>query len=286
MSDKKQLISTSGDGTLSVIDIRSSKTTPLAHSEDQEDELLSIIPIRGGAKFVVGTQQGPLHIFSRSAGWADCVDRIPGHPHSVDALCAIPSSYPSAHSTILTGSSDGMVRAVQLYPTKLLGAVADHGDWPVEKIKVELNGEGRWMGSVGHEEGVKLTDLKDVFEDDKDDEAGMEEEDEDDDGQDVVGEGDGVQDKMNQTALEQVEVPDVEPDVSGEDEEVAKLEDSSGLELDAADKTVQMDSDADSDAPIPQEKKRKRKERDPLNAGPRKKGRDQMDAEKGFFGNL
>lgn len=36
----------SGDGSLSVIDIRSSKTTPLAHSEDQEDELLSIVPIR------------------------------------------------------------------------------------------------------------------------------------------------------------------------------------------------------------------------------------------------
>ena len=37
----------SGDGTLSVLDVRSSKTKPFAHSEDQEDELLSIVPIRG-----------------------------------------------------------------------------------------------------------------------------------------------------------------------------------------------------------------------------------------------
>jgi hypothetical protein len=37
----------SGDGTLSVIDIRSKKTEPFAQSEDQEDELLSIIPIKG-----------------------------------------------------------------------------------------------------------------------------------------------------------------------------------------------------------------------------------------------
>lgn len=37
----------SGDGTLSVMDVRSKKTEPLTHSEDQEDELLSIVPFKG-----------------------------------------------------------------------------------------------------------------------------------------------------------------------------------------------------------------------------------------------
>ena len=68
----------SGDGTLSVIDVRYSKTVPLAQSEDQEDELLSIVSIRGGEKTVVGTQQGILSIFNRASGWGDCVDRVPG----------------------------------------------------------------------------------------------------------------------------------------------------------------------------------------------------------------
>lgn len=84
----------SADGTLSVIDVRSTKTEPFAHSEDQEDELLSIIPIKGcvlpvlillvltsscsGAKTVVGTQLGILSIFNKSSGWRDCVDRVPG----------------------------------------------------------------------------------------------------------------------------------------------------------------------------------------------------------------
>ena len=36
----------SGDATLSILDIRSSKTTPFAQSEDQEDELLSAISIK------------------------------------------------------------------------------------------------------------------------------------------------------------------------------------------------------------------------------------------------
>lgn len=36
----------SADGTLSVIDVRANKPEPLARSEDQEDELLSIVAIR------------------------------------------------------------------------------------------------------------------------------------------------------------------------------------------------------------------------------------------------
>ena len=36
----------SGDGTLSVIDVRSKKTEPFAQSEDQEDELLSLVTIK------------------------------------------------------------------------------------------------------------------------------------------------------------------------------------------------------------------------------------------------
>lgn len=125
----------------------------------------------------------------------------------------MPSDLPGIDttSTILTGSSDGYVRAVQILPTKLLGVVADHGDWPVERITVgggtaELtidvdykndddeeewhgigNATGRtgggaiasvdeddnasasggrwWVGSVGHEDGLRLTDLMSFFRD-------------------------------------------------------------------------------------------------------------------------
>jgi len=64
LQDKKQLVATrcvdgpflftfsesfctSGDGTLSVMDVRSKMREPFAHSEDQEDELLSIVPFKG-----------------------------------------------------------------------------------------------------------------------------------------------------------------------------------------------------------------------------------------------
>lgn len=160
LEDKRQLISTSGDGTLSVIDVRSKKPEPFAHSEDQEDELLSIAPIKGNTKFVVGTQLGILSIFSRTKGWGDCVDRIPGHPSSIDALCALTSD------VILTGSSDGLIRTVQIFPTKFLGVIADHGDFPIERLKLDRH--NKWLGSASHDEAMKLTDVGDALEESDD----------------------------------------------------------------------------------------------------------------------
>ena len=45
-------------------------------------------------------------------GWGDCVDRIPGHPASVDAIVAL------TDDIVATGSEDGMVRVMQILPTK------------------------------------------------------------------------------------------------------------------------------------------------------------------------
>ncbi|KAF9530543.1 WD40-repeat-containing domain protein [Crepidotus variabilis] len=197
LNGKKQLVATSGDGTLSVIDVRSKASKSVAQSEDQEDELLSIVSIKGGAKVAVGTQLGILSIFNPKNGWGDCVDRIPGHPLSVDTMCALPEELPSVdtQSTILTGSSDGFVRAIQILPSKLLGVVADHGEWPIERIAVggcvshltvesnptapagsriaasqkfeeseEHKSSGTWwIASVGHDEVLRLTDLEAFF---------------------------------------------------------------------------------------------------------------------------
>ncbi|TFK29572.1 WD40 repeat-like protein [Coprinopsis marcescibilis] len=204
LGDKRQLVATRhvhGDGTLSVMDIRVKKAEVLAQSEDQEDELLSIVAIKKNQKFLVGTQLGMISVFNRKKGWADCVDRIPGHPLSIDALCNIPEGIPDsdATSTVLTGSSDGFVRVVKILPTKFVGVLADHGDFPVERIAVgggvghltpsaeapqpptskvgadldadqdaemedDLSKPRRWwVGSVGHDETLRLTDLGAFF---------------------------------------------------------------------------------------------------------------------------
>jgi len=190
------------------------------------------------------------------------VDRIPGHPHSVDALCTIPSRYPSSHSTILTGSSDGLMRAVQLFPTKLLGVVADHGDFPVERIAIDQNGEGRWVGSAGHEEVLKLTDLNEVFEDEDDEEA-------QEGGSGSEGDSGDESDKGEEEQASAAPAETRQEEKSDEEEEV-KGEDGTG----------------DSSDEEPQKKRKRKKEQDPLQAGKKRKGRNEVDAEPSFFADL
>lgn len=210
---------------------------------------------------------GILSIFNRKSGWGDCVDRVPGcvphlpklrslkgpdvprHPHSIDTLCTLPSSYPSSDSTILTGSSDGIIRVVQLLPTKLLGIVTDHGDFPVERIVIDHAGEGHWVGSVGHEDVIKLTDLKDIFEDEDVDDV----------------EGEGSEDVGNEDEIPDFTIPDTT-------EEDKRAEDSDSDELEPEE---------------PKSKKRKKKQtEDPLAKKKEKKARNQIVADPSFFSGL
>ncbi|PCH36904.1 WD40 repeat-like protein [Wolfiporia cocos MD-104 SS10] len=284
LPDGKQLVTTSGDGTLSVIDIRSKKTEPIAQSEDQEDELLSIVPIMGGKKFVVGTQLGILSIFNRQKGWGDCVDRVPGHPHSIDTLCALPSSYPSSRSTILTGSSDGLLRAVQLFPTKLLGVVADHGEFPIERIAVDRGGEGRWVGSAGHEEVIKLTNLREVFEDEDADEDAEENEDEEEE-----GDG-GKESKKSGSGSESSSDDNEESRDGGEqlDEDEKDEDEKEDEEKDKSETGARQNTDSSDDESEAEKNKRKRKNsKNPLHVAKRaKSGRKHVGADGSFFADL
>ncbi|KAK8844682.1 hypothetical protein IAR55_006531 [Kwoniella newhampshirensis] len=184
--DKRQLVTTSGDGHLSVIDIRSNKPTPLSVSDDQEDELLSIVPIKGGSKAVVGSGLGILSIWNRKQGWGDCVDRIPGHPASIDAIA------PLTDDIIATGSEDGMIRVMQVLPHKFLGVIATHEEYPIERIKLDRN--GKWLGSVSHDECLKLTDVEDLFEDSDNEDEDEDEEMEDEESKAGDAEGDADSD--------------------------------------------------------------------------------------------
>ncbi|WFD05258.1 hypothetical protein MVES1_000586 [Malassezia vespertilionis] len=162
--NRSRLVCTSGDGTLSVINVRSKKKA-VEVSEDQEDELLSIAAIKGGKKLVVGTQLGILSLWAPSRGLLDHLDRFPGHPSSVDAICALDDD------TVLTGSSDGLIRVVQLFPHKLLGIIADHGGMPVERMQRK----GNLLASLGHSSECKLTNLGPLLDGDEEDEEAMEE---------------------------------------------------------------------------------------------------------------
>jgi WD40 repeat protein len=133
-------------------------------SDNIEDELLSCVLLKKSKKLCVGTQDGTLCLYTYGQ-WADMSDRFPGHPQSIDAILKIDED------TILTGSSDGLIRAVQLLPNSLLGVLGghDHDGFPVEGLG--WSAYRRLVGSISHDEYIRLWDaslLNDDYDDDVD----------------------------------------------------------------------------------------------------------------------
>lgn len=152
------LLATSGDGRLSVYDLR--KNVLAGKSDELDDELLSVSVIKNGKKVVCGSQDGVLVIFSWGT-WGDMSDRFPGHPDSVESVLKVDED------TVLTGSSDGIIRVVQVHPNKLLGLIGDHEDFPVEVLK--FSHDKKLVGSVSHTNKVHFWDVGYLFDEDDDD---------------------------------------------------------------------------------------------------------------------
>ena len=193
------LLATSADGTLGVYDLRMNKGSVVdtsRTSDHQDDELLSLCILKSGKKVVCGTQTGSLSVFSWGT-WGDISDRFPGHPTSVDALLKIDES------TVLTGSSDGLIRVVQIHPDKFLGILNEsaddradfgldlgsasndqghsynhgHGGYPIEKL--EYNSNKEIIGSVSHDNYIRLWDAQ-ILKDDNDNSESDDDEEEED----------------------------------------------------------------------------------------------------------
>jgi WD repeat-containing protein 55 len=184
------------------------------------------------------------------------------------------------------------VRAVRILPTKMLGVVADHGNWPVERIsigcgmgqisiepkedksakfgknKVKLNqdktiGAGQqqkwWVGSVGHDDTLRMTDLEGFFREAE---------------QAETGKGELAAD---------VRDDDSELDASEKSEEDSQ-EKPEITEFDSSEQH-ERESSGESDIPVPKKRKRKA-EKDTLNTMKKHKGKKSSAVERSFFDDL
>jgi len=186
-SDGTTLLAASADCTLSVYDIRmpwtplptstpgmtgSDKDRYLRRSDDQEDELLSMQIIKNGRKVVCGTGEGVLAVFSYGT-WGDCSDRFPIFSGSGGGGACIDTLLKVDEDTLLVGSSDGAIRVVSIHPDKVLGFLGDtndHGGFPVEKIQFDCNRD--YVGSITHDNIIRLWDARVLRDDDDDDDCG------------------------------------------------------------------------------------------------------------------
>ncbi|XP_028075714.1 WD repeat-containing protein 55-like [Camellia sinensis] len=112
-SDSIRLLGTSGDGTLSVCNLRSNKVQ--TRSEFSEDELLSVLIMKNGRKVICGTQTGTLLLYSWGF-FKDCSDRfVDLSPNSIDALLKLDED------RVITGSENGLI-SLELATGKMISA--------------------------------------------------------------------------------------------------------------------------------------------------------------------
>ncbi|KAH7514810.1 hypothetical protein FEM48_Zijuj11G0130100 [Ziziphus jujuba var. spinosa] len=156
-SDSMKLVGTSGDGTLSVCNLRRNKIQ--AQSEYSEDELLSVVIMKNGRKVVCGSQSGTLLLYS----WGhfnDCSDRfIDLSPNCVDALLKLDED------RIITGSENGLISLVGILPNRIIQPIAEHSEYPVERLDVVAASIISIMSRLSFIKFMQIWDLDDLLQD-------------------------------------------------------------------------------------------------------------------------
>eukprot|EP00049_Salpingoeca_infusionum_P002255 m.55215 g.55215 ORF g.55215 m.55215 type:complete len:376 (+) comp11471_c1_seq1:251-1378(+) len=141
---KKMIFAAGGDGRLSVYNWAKKKHKV---SDQLEDELLSIAIMKGTQKVAAGTQSGAIVLYSWGK-WGDYTDRLLGHPQSVDAMVKVDEN------TLVTGSSDGILRVTTILPNKIKGVLGEHHAYPVERIHASKHDP--LLASCSHDKRVKF----------------------------------------------------------------------------------------------------------------------------------
>ena len=117
------VLCTSGDCTLSVLDLR--KSAAVATSEDQEDELLCSAFSNDSRRFCTGTQSGFVTVW-KTGQWLDHVDRIApagrvrkgDEAPNVDCMVQV-------EDEVIVGTSDGVIRRLGFRPNMYRGQCED-----------------------------------------------------------------------------------------------------------------------------------------------------------------
>lgn len=126
---KDAFLVTSGDGTLCAYDLRfpPKPAVQLQYAFDSfQEDVLSLAILQKHNVAVAGTLTGPLNIYdlhfmddSYDADSAAHIDRFHGHPEAVNVVMA----WEEEDDIILSASSDGMIRIIDIPNRKLMGVL-------------------------------------------------------------------------------------------------------------------------------------------------------------------
>ncbi|KAM6408425.1 WD repeat-containing protein 55 [Rhynochetos jubatus] len=147
-SNGKILLTASGDGTLGVFNVKRRRFELL--SEPQNGDLTSVVLLKRGKKVVCGSSEGTVYLFNWD-GFGAASDRFALRAESVDCMV------PVTESIVCVGSLDGVIRAVNILPNRVLGCVGQHLGEPIEQLAVAPGGQ--LLASCAHDQKVKFWDV-------------------------------------------------------------------------------------------------------------------------------
>ncbi|XVF61005.1 hypothetical protein PTKIN_Ptkin08bG0093400 [Pterospermum kingtungense] len=163
VSDSMRLLTTSGDGTLSICNLRTNKVQ--TRSEFSEDELTSVLVMKNGRKVICGSQSGTLLLYSWGF-FKDCSDRfVDLSASSVEALLKLDED------KLIAGSENGLISLVGILPNRIIQPIAEHSEYPVEGLA--FSHDRRFLGSISHDQTLKLWDLNDILQGSENTEKGQ-----------------------------------------------------------------------------------------------------------------
>ncbi|XP_051894072.1 WD repeat-containing protein 55 isoform X2 [Pristis pectinata] len=149
--NKKILLTTSGDGTMGVFNIKRRRFE--LQSEFQDGDLTSLAIMKRGSKVVCSSSEGMIYLFNWD-GFGATSDRFSVQRESID--CVVPIT----DNILCTASMDGVVRAVNILPNRVIGSVGQHPGESIEQIAKSR--EGHFLASCAHDQKVKFWDVSNL----------------------------------------------------------------------------------------------------------------------------
>lgn len=151
-NQKRLLVCTSGDGLMTTLNIASKKM--YVQSEPYEEELTCSGIFRNESKVVVGSSKGNFYTFNWGEfGYHNDSFMGPSTPVSL--------MVPITERIAITAGEDGIIRAMHLFPGRILGVVGQHS-LAVETMDISHDGE--FIATSSHDNDVRFWNIK-YFED-------------------------------------------------------------------------------------------------------------------------
>jgi WD40 repeat protein len=151
-NQKRLLVCTSGDGVMTTFNIASKKM--YVQSEPYEEELTCSGIFRSESKLVVGSSKGNFYTFN----WGEFGyhnDSFTGPTTSISHMV------PVTERIALTAGEEGVIRAMHLFPGRILGVVGQHS-LAVETMDISHDGE--LVATSSHDNDIRFWNIK-YFED-------------------------------------------------------------------------------------------------------------------------